>query len=196
MAQRENLRRVAQDNRDECQRKAIWEKCGAASHLEKQAINGKARSAAIEYGHPLRKPWGSFSDVVLAAPKKQMHRNLDLGVRCGLSKSGVELMLQTICRDHGRNKGTTKRKALRKAAGAGEGDSDGDYPPLAASRLPFLPVALVKRVWPIPHLFLPLALVGGAPSIPLPPPPPWTPTDLIPPFGTANKARPLSTLRF
>ena len=56
-AKRASLRRVAQDNRDKRQRKAIWEECGAASHLEKLAINCKIRDAAVEYGYPLRKPW-------------------------------------------------------------------------------------------------------------------------------------------
>ena len=67
MAQRARLRRVAQDNKDGSQRKAIWKKCGATGHLEKLAIGGQIRDIAIKYGCPLRKPWGSFGDAVRAA---------------------------------------------------------------------------------------------------------------------------------
>ena len=107
MAPRARLARVAQDNKDKSQRKAIWQKCGATNRLEKLAINGKTRHVASESGYPLRKPWGSFSDAVRAALAHQVHRDLELGARYDLSKSDAELILRTICRNHGRNKDTS-----------------------------------------------------------------------------------------
>ena len=95
MAQRARLRRVGQDDKDKCQRKEIWEKCSAGSHLEKLAIDGKIMDAAIKYRYSLRKPWGLFSNAVRhgAGLTRQVHRDLELGARYGLSKG----MLSSCC---------------------------------------------------------------------------------------------------
>ena len=179
MAQRARIRRAAQDKRDKCQCNGIWEKCGAASQLEKLAINGKIRDAAIRYGHPLRKPWGSFSDVVRAALTHQVYRDLELGVRYGLNESDVELMLRTICRDHGRNKGTAKRKALKNATAAGEGGSDGNHPP-SASQSPAPPTSGSREQSPTDPTLSPPPSPGPhqqSPVNPIPLPPQQSPTD-------------------
>lgn len=178
MAQQARPRRVARDYKEKSQRKAIWEKCGAASRLEKRAINGKIRDAAAKYGYPLRKSWGSFDGKVRAALTYQVRRDLELGARYGLSKNDVELMLRTICRNHGRNKGAAKRKALKKAAGAGGDNSDGDY--LPSDRQSPAPPASGSR--------------QQSPIDPTPPPPPRTPTDPAPPSGTAASPSPCQTM--
>ena len=52
VARQTRVRRVAQDKREQRQRAAIWQKCGATSHLEKFAINGKIRDMAFAHGFP------------------------------------------------------------------------------------------------------------------------------------------------
>lgn len=69
---------------------------------------------AILYCYPLHKPWGSFGDAVRAVLTHQVYRHPELGVGYGLSKSKSELMLRMVGRDNGRNKGTSKRIALKK----------------------------------------------------------------------------------
>lgn len=108
-------------------------------HLEKLAINDKIRGSDIEYVYPLRKPWGSYSDVVRDSLTHQVHVDLERWVRYGLSKRDVELMLRMICCDHGQNKGATKRNASRKATEAGEGNSDGRNHPPSGRRSPVPP---------------------------------------------------------
>ena len=111
---------------------AIWQKCGATDHLEKLAINGKIRDMAFAYGFPLRRPWGSFREVCVSL-RNQLYRHPELGVRYSLSKSESELMLKTIYRDVGRNKGASRRNTLEKAQatdpGADNSASDNDHPP-------------------------------------------------------------------
>lgn len=51
----------------------------------------------------------SFAGIVRASLVHEMHRHAGIGVRYSLTKSDVMLMVKTICRDYGRNTGTSER---------------------------------------------------------------------------------------
>ena len=123
VAQRARVRRIAQEKREQRQRAAIWQKCGATSHLDKLAINGRIRDMASTHGFPLRMPWGSFREEARVALRDQLCRDPELGVRYGLSKRESELVLKTICRKVGRTKCASRRNAIRKARAADPGAS-------------------------------------------------------------------------
>ena len=201
MAQLARVRRIAQDKREQRQRATIWQKCGATSHLEKIAINGKIRDMASAHGFPLRRPWGSFPEEVRVALRNQLCRDPELGVRYDLSKRESELMLKTICRDVGRNKGASRRNALRKAQVAGPGADNAasdNYRPPSGHQSPASPgsgqQAPAPPFLPSP-LLAPADLASASPPSPLPPL--LAPTDpAFPPEPPAspNPADPTSRL--
>ena len=99
----------------------------------------------------------------------EIHRHADIGVRYGLTKSDVTLMMKTICRDCGRNTRTSERNVKSGKRPKSQSPSESPGPRVPPSRL-----ALVLHHPPTTPLPVVVQLPPPLPSLiqllPLPPP--------------------------
>ena len=101
-------KRKTQGCKDKLQCQAIWKKSGAATQLQKLQINGRTCDVCVHFEYPLRKAWMPFAEDLRVLLVHEVGRHADIRVRYGLTKSDVTLV-KTICRDYGRNPGTSER---------------------------------------------------------------------------------------